>query len=68
MVDIVCLTLTRQEVQYSREGTSKDRVPENTLAVFRFVKEAFVIPNGIEKDHKVPSELASLRLVSPRQL
>lgn len=42
-----------QEVQYSREGNSKGNVPANTLAVFRFVKEAFVIPNNFEKDHKV---------------
>lgn len=42
-----------QEVQYSRQGASKDKVPENTMAVFRFVQEAFVIPLDIEKDHKV---------------
>lgn len=47
------VVLPKQEVQYSREGKSKDKVPENTLAVFRFVKEAFVIPNDFEKDHKV---------------
>ncbi|CAB1103594.1 unnamed protein product [Ectocarpus sp. CCAP 1310/34] len=41
-----------KEVQYSREGNSKGNVPANTLAVFRFVKEAFVIPNNFEKDHK----------------
>eukprot|EP00752_Nemacystus_decipiens_P011353 g10087.t1 len=41
-----------KEVQYSREGKGKDAVPEKTLAVFRFVKDAFVIPNGFEKDHK----------------
>lgn len=44
---------SHQEVQYSREGKSKEEVPENTLAVFRFVKKAFVIPNDFEKDHKV---------------
>ncbi|CBJ32969.1 hypothetical protein Esi_0398_0019 [Ectocarpus siliculosus] len=42
-----------KEVQYSREGKSKGNVPANTLAVFRFVKEAFVIPNNFEKDHKM---------------
>ncbi|CAM9722665.1 unnamed protein product, partial [Ectocarpus fasciculatus] len=41
-----------QEVQYSREGKNKGNVPANTLAVFRFVKEAFFIPNNFEKDHK----------------
>ncbi|CAN0089056.1 unnamed protein product [Pylaiella littoralis] len=41
-----------KEVQYSREGTSKDKVPKNTLVVFRFVQEAFVIPDNIEKDRK----------------
>eukprot|EP00903_Cladosiphon_okamuranus_P018916 g17398.t1 len=43
-----------KEVQYSREGKGKDedKVPETTLAVFRFVKEAFVVPNDFEKDHK----------------
>lgn len=46
--------VSSQEVQYSREGNkSKGEVPEKTLAVFRFVKQAFVIPTDFEKDHKV---------------
>lgn len=53
MHTVLCLFLSEQEVQYSRESEGKDEVPEKTLAVFRFVKEAFVIPNDFEKDHKV---------------
>lgn len=54
MVDVLrWFQPTLQEVQYSREGTSEAKVPENTLAVFRFVQEAFVIPGDIDKDHKV---------------
>ncbi|CAN0145213.1 unnamed protein product [Scytosiphon promiscuus] len=41
-----------KEVQYSPEGKSKHQVPANTLKVFRFVEEAFVIPSDFEKDHK----------------
>lgn len=52
-----------QEVQYSREGKSMGNVPANTLAVFRFVKEAFVIPNNFEKDHKVSLQSVCVRVV-----
>lgn len=40
-----------QEVHYSREG--QEGVPQNTLKVFRFVKEAFVIPDDFDKNHRV---------------
>lgn len=45
------MTCSVQEVQYSREG--EDKVPDNTLEVFRFVKRAFFIPTDFEKDHQV---------------
>ena len=46
-----------QEVHYTREG--QEEVPYNTLKVFRFVKEAFFIPDDFDKDHRVSAPLAN---------
>ncbi|CAM9463744.1 unnamed protein product, partial [Choristocarpus tenellus] len=41
-----------QEVNYVREGESGEKQPANVLKTFRFVKEAYIIPPGFEKNHK----------------
>lgn len=48
---VVVVAVALQEVQYKREG--EDEVPEKTMQAYRFVKNAFVIPDNFEKNHKV---------------